>query len=78
MGFGKEEWKEIDFPDVLTRQELINKLFDEFDKDKDIIKRNLLEVMDIIHLETKDKYGKLTLTIKYERNDNNDKTSNNN
>lgn len=78
MEFGKEEWKEIDFPDVLTRQELINKLFDEFDKDKDIIKRNLLEVMDIIHLETKDKYGKLTLTIKYERNDDNDKTSNNN
>ena len=78
MEFGKEEWKEIDFPDVLTRQELIDRLFDEFDKDKDIIKRNLLEVMDIIHLETKDKYGTLTLTIKYERNDDDGKTSNNN
>ena len=78
MKFGKDkEWKKIDFPDVLTRQELIDKLFDEFDKDKDIIKRNLLEVMDIIHLETKNKYGKLTLTIKYERNDDDGKTINN-
>lgn len=59
------------------KKELINKLFDEFDKDKDIIKRNLLEVMNIIHLETKNKYGKLTLTIKYERNEENDKTSDN-
>lgn len=77
MEFGKEEWKKINFPDVLTRQELIDKLFDEFDKDKEIIKRNLLEVMNIIHLETKNKYEKLTLTIKYERNDDNGKTSNN-
>lgn len=75
MQFGKEEWKEIDFPDVLTRQELIDKLFDEFDKDKEIIKRNLLEVMNVIHLETNDKYGKLTLTIIYERNDDDGKTS---
>jgi len=59
------------------KKELIDKLFDEFDKDKDTIKRNLLEVMNIIHLETKNKYGKLTLTIKYERNDGNGKTSNN-
>lgn len=51
------------------KKELIDKLFDEFDKDKEIIKRNLLEVMDIIHFETLNKYGKLTLTIKYERND---------
>ena len=59
------------------KKELIDKLFNEFDKDKYIIKRNLLEVMDIIHLETKDKYGTLTLTIKYERNDDNGKTNNN-
>lgn len=58
------------------KKELIDKLFDEFDKDKDIIKRNLLEVMNIIHFETKDKYGKLTLTIKYERNDENDRNNN--
>jgi len=54
------------------KKELIDKLFDEFDKDKDVIRRNLLEVMNIIHLETKDECGKLTLTIKYERNDDNE------
>ncbi|MBR5303474.1 MAG: hypothetical protein IKU37_01440 [Candidatus Gastranaerophilales bacterium] len=59
------------------KKELIDKLFDEFDKDKDIIERNLLEVMNIIHLETKNKYGKLTLTIKCERNDNNETNNNN-
>lgn len=52
------------------REYLVDKLLEEFDKDKDTIKKNLLEVMNYIILETKDKYGKITLTIKYERNKN--------
>lgn len=49
------------------KKELIDKLFDEFDKDKETIKENLLKVMDVILLSTSDDYGKFTLTIKYER-----------
>lgn len=53
------------------KKELIQKLLDEFDKDRKIIVRNLLEVMDKIVLETKDKYGKIRMTIKYERREEN-------
>lgn len=49
------------------KKQLIDKLYDEFEKDKEVIKRNLLEVMDCIVLETRDKYGKIKMTIKYER-----------
>lgn len=52
-----------------SKEELINLMFNEFDKDKDIIKNNLLKVMDYVCLETNNKYGKLTMTVKYERND---------
>lgn len=51
------------------KKELINKLYDEFEKDKEVIKRNLLEVMDMVYLYAKDEYGKVTMTIKYERNE---------
>ena len=54
------------------KKELIEKLLSEFDKDREVIVRNLLEVMDVIMLETKDKYGKITMTIKYESNDENE------
>lgn len=50
------------------KKELINKLFEEFIKDKDIIQANLMQAMDEIILEAIDEYGKLILTVKYERN----------
>ena len=50
----------------MMKEELINKLFKELEKDKDTIKENLLKVLDVIVLESADEYGKLTLTIKYE------------
>ena len=49
------------------KKELLEKLLEEFDKDREIIKRNLLEVMDMIVLATNDDYGKIIMTIKYER-----------
>ena len=51
------------------KKELLEKLLEEFDKDREVIKRNLLEVMDMIVLATNDDYGKIILTIKYERKD---------
>ena len=54
------------------KEQLIDKLYDELEKDKEVIKRNLLEVMDYIVLETSDNYGKFKLIINYERNDKND------
>lgn len=50
------------------RKDLIEVLFKEFLKDKETIKKNLLKVMDTIVLETKDKYGSLTMTIQYKNN----------
>ena len=46
---------------------LIYNLFKEFEKDKELIKQNLLKAMDSIGLEVADEYGKLTMTIKYEK-----------
>ena len=54
------------------KEELINVLFEEFEKDKEIIKKNLLQYMDTTYLETSDKYGKLTMSIIYRRKDNNE------
>lgn len=51
------------------REELINKLFDEFEKDKETIKKNLLVAMDSITLNASNKYEKVTLSIKMERVD---------
>lgn len=50
------------------KKELIDKLFNEFDKDKELIMKNLIEVLGVVYLEAKDKYGKVTMTIKYEKN----------
>jgi hypothetical protein len=52
--------------------ELIDKLFKQFEQDQKIIKKNLMLVLDKIILETSDEYGKVTMTIQYERKDNND------
>ena len=54
------------------KRELIEKLLDEFDNDREVIVRNLLEVMDMIVLATTDDYGKIIMTIKYERREENE------
>ena len=53
--------------EISMRKELIDKIFNEFDKDKEIIKRNLTEVMDEIYITTENKYEKIILEIKVER-----------
>ena len=55
------------------KKELIEKLLSEFDNDREVIVKNLLEVMDMIVLATTDDYGKIIMTIKYERRDENEK-----
>ena len=68
MKFGREEgWKEIDFSDILTRQELIDRMFNEFEKDKKTIKENIMKYLNEVYLETNNEEGKLSVTIKYER-----------
>lgn len=54
------------------KKELIERLLNEFDNDREVIVRNLLEVMDMIVLATTDDYGKIIMTIKYERRDENE------
>ena len=49
------------------KRELIRKLYKEFEKDKETIRENLITAMYEIMLETSDKYGKITMIIKYER-----------
>ena len=51
------------------KKELIERLLNEFDNDREVIVKNLLEVMDMIVLATTDDYGKIIMTIKYERRD---------
>lgn len=50
------------------KEQLINKLFEEFEKDKETIKNNLLETMNIIILQANNELGNLKLMITYERN----------
>lgn len=54
------------------KKELIERLLNEFDNDREVIVKNLLEVMDMIVLATTDDYGKIIMTIKYERRDENE------
>ena len=54
------------------KKELIDKLLNEFDNDREVIVKNLLEVMDMIVLATTDDYGKIIMTIKYERREENE------
>ena len=49
------------------RKELVDKIFNEFDKDKKTIKRNLTEVMNEIYLTAENEYEKIKLEIKVER-----------
>ena len=55
------------------KKELIERLLNEFDNDREVIVKNLLEVMDMIVLATTDDYGKIIMTIKYERRDEDEK-----
>ena len=48
---------------------LVEKVIREFIESKDILEQNLIQIMDEIILQSKDRYGTVTLTIKYERND---------
>lgn len=49
------------------KKELIEKLLNEFDNDREVIVKNLLEVMDEICLETSNDCEKVTMIIKYLR-----------
>jgi len=58
------------------KEELIDRLFKEFDKDKEVIKKNLLSVMDNIILEARNDYEVVRLTISVEKRENkNEKSS---
>lgn len=46
------------------KADLIDKLFNEFEKDKERIKQNLLQFIDVIHLTTEDEYNKIELTVR--------------
>ena len=48
------------------KTDLIDKLFNEFEQDKERIKQNLLQFIDVIHLTTEDEYNTVELTIKIE------------
>ena len=52
------------------RKELIEIIFNEFEHDKEIIKKNLLFVMDTILLEATNDNEKIILQIKIERKEN--------
>lgn len=50
----------------MTKKELIEKLFEEFEKDKDTIRDNLLLALDTVCLSTSDGTRKVVLQIKIE------------
>lgn len=58
------------------KRNLIGILFRLFERDKETIEKNLLKVMDEVILQSSDKYGKVTMIIKYERNDANETNNN--
>lgn len=47
----------------MTKSEMIDLLFETFDKEKKTIKKNLMMYMNNIYLELKDNDIKITLTI---------------
>lgn len=50
----------------MKKSELIDKLIEEFVKEKDLIKRNLVEALDVVSLSCKNGCSKVTITIKWE------------
>ncbi len=51
----------------MTKEELIDKLFNEFEKDKELIKKNLILALNNVCLECSDKNLKIKMNIKIER-----------
>lgn len=57
----------------MKKSELIDKLFNQIEKDKKVIRENLIQVMDYIKLETNDELGNtISFEIKYRRKGDND------
>ncbi len=57
----------------MKKSELIDKLFKQIEEDREIIKENLIQVMDYIKLETNDELGNtISFEIKYKRKGDND------
>ena len=54
------------------KEKLIDTLFEEFEKDKEIIKKNIMWCMDSVWLQTSNDYGNLSLIVKYERKEENE------
>ena len=52
------------------KEKLINKLLEEFEKNKETIKNNLLETMNVIILQANDEFSNIKLMISYEENSN--------
>ena len=50
----------------MKKSELIDLLFDTFDKEKETMKKNLMLYMNNVWLQVKDKNTKLTLKIEIE------------
>lgn len=58
------------------KRNLIGILFRLFEKDKETIEKTLINFVDEVVLQKSDKYGKVTMVIKYERNDANETNNN--
>jgi len=52
------------------KEKLIDKLFEEFEKNKETIKNNLLETMNVIILQANNEISNIKLMISYEENSN--------
>lgn len=50
----------------MKKSELIDLLFEEFDREKAVMKKNLMIYMNCVWLQVKDKDMKITLKIKVE------------
>lgn len=57
----------------MKKSEMIELVINEFIKDKDIIKKNLVSVMDTITLVKEEKGAKVTLIMKWEVESNGNK-----
>lgn len=57
----------------MTKSELIDLLYEEFEKDKETIKQNLLLYTDNIILNVKDSYVTVTLNIRITEGEDYDK-----
>lgn len=58
------------------KRNLIGILFRLFERDKETIEKTLINFVDEVVLQKSDKYGKVTMIIKYERNDTNETNNN--